>query len=41
MLQILLKSKLLKLAESENSDNQMADDVQALSKDTLIEVFKG
>jgi len=41
VLQILLKSKLLKLAESENSDNQMADDVQALSKDTLIEVFKG
>jgi cullin 1 len=44
VLQILLKSKLLKLAESESSDNQdkmVSEDAMALSKDTVIEVFKG
>ena len=41
VIQILLKSKLLKLAD-ETNDNQMAsDDTAVLSNDTVIEIFKG
>jgi len=42
VLAILLKSKLLKVAETEN-DNQMqvVDEQNILAKDTVIEIFKG
>jgi len=41
VLQILLKSKLLKLADEANDNKMVSDDTTVLSKDTVIEIFKG
>jgi len=42
VLQILLKSKLLKIAEKEDSDENMATSSEdTITKDTVIELFKG
>merc|ERR1719186_1089235 len=43
VLAILLKSKLLKVAEADNDNNQMqvVDEQNTLAKDTVIEIFKG
>jgi len=41
VLQILLKSKLLKLADETNDNKMVSDDTTVLSKDTVIEIFKG